>query len=138
MGDAVEEPVDFGKNGSFVGLVESRLEIGQSHAVRLVDGQRVHEILDIVRLQLGNARIQHHVEQRDKQGRVLSQSHVSSSAERPEAGKFRCVDVIGLAFAVASGYHHDKVFRQHERRSFSPDADFAFEMAQKMAEIDVK
>ena len=138
MRDTVKEPIDFRENGTFVGLVESGLEIRQSRLIGLVDGEGIHQILNVVRLQLRNARIQHHIEQRYEEGRVFSQGHVRLPAQVPKAGKLGRLDVVGFTPAVASRDHHDEVFRQDERRSLASDAQPSLVMTEKVTEVDVE
>ena len=138
MRDTVKEPIDFRENGTFVGLVESGLEIRQSRLIGLVDGEGIHQILNVVRLQLRNARIQHHIEQRYEEGRVFSQGHVRLPAQVPKAGKLGRLDVVGFTPAVASGDDHDEVFRQDEGRPLASDAQPSLVMTEKVTEVDVE
>lgn len=132
----MKHPVKFGCETQIVRLIElSPKELARS-IIRLVNGKRSpqkHYILH--RLQLRHVTRQHQRKQVDYQMRMPPYDHVGVLAQLPKIIKFG--RVARRHIRVLDNDAH-KVLGEHERHSFSFDAILFLEVAQKVAEIDVK
>ena len=82
MFDTMKEPIEFGGPRSAVGVVEHGLEVLEGLLVRLLDGERLAEVADVVdALQLRDSRREHHREKSYEQIGVSAEREVGFAAQ---------------------------------------------------------
>ena len=89
LADGVEDPVHLGGPAAVVGVVHLLHEVVHSLLLRLVQGQCLADVGDVVEgLQLGHAGAQHHGEQVDEEVGVLADGQIGLVAHllEPEGG----------------------------------------------------
>ena len=89
LADGVEDPVHLGGPAAVVGVVHLLHEVVHSLLLRLVQGQGLADVGDVVEgLQLGHAGAQHHGEQVDEEVGVLADGQIGLVAHllEPEGG----------------------------------------------------
>ena len=90
LADGVEDPVHLSGPAAVVGVVHLLHEVVHGLLLRLVQGQRLADVGDVVEgLQLGHAGAQHHGEEVDEEVGVLADGQVGLVAHllEPEGGR---------------------------------------------------